>query len=459
MWRVEGSFAEEMFEQDDSRLSDSPNENEQCSSTLVDEIEMKYLCDDAVDSSIFVDSLMAMSPSKMASEGTLELLVLNHKHIDRIGDAPKLLSFARNVSEMDLAWNNVTNWKEVAVLLELKRLRVLNLSYNPLDQAVDTVLPVATKLQTLILNNTNVQLAAIRSLISKMPALSELYLSGNSNIESEVAGDSRELISDQIRVLFLNFCGIAKWDTVLHLRQMFPSVTVLFLSGNLIKSTLPRPKADEVDPLDGVCNLSLNKCQIDDWESVERLAQISSLHVLRMQQIPLLTRYSSDERIHLVVGRMPHIEELNGSSISEAQRIESERFFIRYYDLHEVKPEIYAALIARHGHLEQLCNLDLTPKSHANVVVLCEETGYKATLRVRLTQSVSSFMRTLEKATNIPVHRMRCFYFRPVNGGVQIPEELRFPSQKLCALRIEDGDQFCVQSKIITARKKSAVKK
>lgn len=51
-------------------------------------------------------------------------------------------------------------------------------------------------------------------------------------------------------------------------------------------------------------------------------------------------------------------------------------------------------------------------------------------------------MHMLEKLTRIPVRRMRLFYVNSINP---FPNELRFPSQMLQTLHIEDGDKICVQ--------------
>lgn len=69
---------------------------------------------------------------------------------------------------------------------------------------------------------------------------------------------------------------------------------------------------------------------------------------------------------------------------------------------------------------------------------------YNERLKVRLSQTVSGLMQTLEKLTSIPVQRMRLFYIC-VNSGDPFPVHLRFPNQKLHSLHIEDGDRFCVQ--------------
>lgn len=70
---------------------------------------------------------------------------------------------------------------------------------------------------------------------------------------------------------------------------------------------------------------------IEDWESIESFADIETLRSMKLQHLPLLNAYTDEEKYHLVIGRLPFLEELNGSVITEEHRITSERFFIRFY--------------------------------------------------------------------------------------------------------------------------------
>ncbi|VDO80841.1 unnamed protein product, partial [Onchocerca flexuosa] len=134
-------------------------------------------------------------------------------------------------------------------------------------------------------------------------------------------------------------------------------------------------QTNDLNCLNGVRRLSLNKCLIDNWSSIEHLADINTLQDLRIIAIPLWKEYTNDEHFHLIVGRIPQLKILNGSVISAEQREQSERFLIRYYDVREIKPKIFTRLVKRHGHVEQLCKVDMTPKKYAVIVVICEETG------------------------------------------------------------------------------------
>ncbi|VDN01925.1 unnamed protein product [Thelazia callipaeda] len=439
---------------DSSDMGSSDEERKCSSASVVEELEKKYLCNVDIDESIILlKSMTGTSPCKLASEHSLLLLVLNHKSIDRIGEKAQFLSICRHTHEVDLAWNEFSSWEEVAALLSLPKLKLLNLSYNPLQSCLkESTIPLAANLGSLILNGTNLPMSTVRKLLNKAPRLKELYLSENRNLE-DCCDIGDEVISKSLESLHVSKCNISHWETVTSLWRYFPNLISLSLSENPIRSVFCETNGK--NHLHGVCRLSLNKCLIDNWISIERLADIDTLQDLRIVSIPLCNEYTSDEHFHLVVGRIPQLKILNGSVITAEQRKQSERFFIRYYDVRETKPEVFAKLIEQHGHVEQLCKVDMTPKKYAVIVVICEETGYNGSLKICLTHTVSYLMRLLEELTKIPAKRMRLFY---INSENPFPDELRFPSQKLQALHIEDGDQICVQSKLIISRRETAAK-
>uniref|UniRef100_A0A0R3S6X7 Ubiquitin-like domain-containing protein n=1 Tax=Elaeophora elaphi TaxID=1147741 RepID=A0A0R3S6X7_9BILA len=248
-------------------------------------------------------------------------------------------------------------------------------------------------------------------------------------------------MSESLESLHVSKCDIERWETVTSLWRFFPNLASLSLCENPIRSTYSKLKVDTNNCLNGVRRLSLNKCLIDNWSSIECLADINTLQDLRIIAIPLWEEYANDEHFHLVVGRIPQLKILNGSvhynALSSVYALHE-----RYYDVRDTKPKIFARLVEQHGHVEQLCKVDMTPKKYAIIAVICEETGYNASLKIRLTQTVSCLMHMLEKLTRIPVRRMRLFY---INSASPFPDELRFPSQMLQALHIEDGDKICVQ--------------
>uniref|UniRef100_A0A914C5B1 Tubulin-specific chaperone cofactor E-like protein n=1 Tax=Acrobeloides nanus TaxID=290746 RepID=A0A914C5B1_9BILA len=430
-----------------------PDENETQieDNSLLYHLEKKYLCEPEIEPCI---NIFGISPCQLANEGGLEFLVLNHMGISTIGDISKLSTLVRHVVELDLAWNDIFSWAVTETIFYcLPSLKRLNLSHNPLaDTIVDgfSLRGSATNLRALSLNGVNLSLSTIQKFVSKLPSLDELHLSENDFSSIEDVSDTTP-ISTSVSILHLNAAGIQKWSTFLYFLRRFPNLVRLFAAENELETI------EEKCPATGVQNhevasclrfLSLNNCQISDWRSIENLAHFTSLEELRVMHVPLFNEYSEEERYHLIVGRLRSIKLLNGSSISNFQREESERFFIRYYLNHTEKPRAYPELVGVHGQLEQLVKVDLTPRKHADVILECKETNYRVKIRIKLNKTVLELMKFAEQATGISLPRMRLLYFDPSLSEFG-PTELRFPNQVLRTLHIEDGDEFYVQSKLL----------
>ncbi|KAI1729825.1 leucine rich repeat domain-containing protein [Ditylenchus destructor] len=411
------------------------DENDDFSDSLTAHMERKYLTEQHVDSFI---NIFGTSPCKVATEKGLELLVLNHKNISVIGDEAWFVTFAKNVTELDLGWNQISSWTVISTLLSsLPSLRRLNLGHNPIEPEIRTDLPTFSRLSTLF--------------VGSMPALNEMHLSGNSFNDLNVFKEGP--LSPNVQFLHLNACGFSDWSTVLRVLALFPSIQQLYLVENPIQDVFaecPTTKLHTSEVCKNIRSLSFSDSQLNNWEAIENLAHVGKgkLEDLRLRNIPLLESYSDEERHHLVVGRLRSLVQLNGSPITPFQREESERFFIRYYQCVDGKPPIYNELVERHGNLEQLVKVDLTPRKFAKVMMRCEETNYLGPARIRLASNVLGLMKYASKITSIPVSKMRLFYF-DVNVPACGPTELRFPNQVLSSLHIEDGDEFFIQSKII----------
>uniref|UniRef100_A0A914R5Q3 Uncharacterized protein n=1 Tax=Parascaris equorum TaxID=6256 RepID=A0A914R5Q3_PAREQ len=115
---------------------------------------------------VIINLQAGTSPCKLASENGLRLLVLNHNCIDRVGDETRFISLG---FQADFAWNSLSEWSEVGTLLRLPNLHTLNLSHNPLKSDINANLPIAPFLQTLIINDTNLRLSAIRVFLESAP--------------------------------------------------------------------------------------------------------------------------------------------------------------------------------------------------------------------------------------------------------------------------------------------------
>ncbi|KAL6722554.1 hypothetical protein Aduo_017668 [Ancylostoma duodenale] len=362
-------------------------EEEPCS--LVYRLEQKYLNDDDayMDQDIVLTNFTGSSPCKMASKRALELVVLNNANISHLGDVSQVSGLMQHVAEADLAWNSI-RWECVkSVLKHLPQLRTLNLSYNPLDGEIAVDLPSAPLLHTLILNGTNLSLTSLSSILKNTPCLQELHLSDN---KLDFSDDDESVMNESVKTIHMNRCRIEDWAQVVRLMRRFPNRKTVFLCENPIKSIVHQTPVEDLSTLQ---SLNLGKTEIADWDSIDSLDRLPSLTDLRILSIPLLESFNEEERIHLVIGRVQNLRVLNGSIITPEQREQSERYFIRYYQDRDDKPHHYKRLIDKHGHVERLAKVDLTPKSSAHVQVFCEETNYQAKLRINLNKNVGQLMK------------------------------------------------------------------
>lgn len=118
--------------------------------------------------------------------------------------------------------------------------------------------------------------------------------------------------------------------------------------------------------------LNLSNTDIKTWDDIDRLAKFPSLRNLRVQNWPLWDKCDATEheRRQLLIARLPHVQTLNGGGkINSEEREDAERAFIRYYlDKPESdRPERYSQLVAVHGKLDPLVNIDLRPEKRVKV--------------------------------------------------------------------------------------------
>lgn len=367
-------------------------------------------------------------------------------NIAKIGNEQKLALLVGAVSDVDLAFNDIKDWKVIKTILNcMPQLRRLNLSHNPLEADITEDLPTCSNLTSLLLNGVNLPFESLSQLCSKMPLLQEIHL--NENDEYANVPFYNTLISKKVQFLQLNACNFNSWDAVMNLLRAFPNVQRLFLCNNklgIVSNQCSITGATMKELTAYVRFLAIQECHINEWQAIESFENIGQLEELKVLNNPLFNNLSNEERYHLVIGRLRNLKVLNGSPINDTQREDSERFFVRYYQGQNDKPNVWHELVTIHGNLEELVEVDFTPKKYASVVLRCEEKSVCTQLLMRLNKRVSDLMKFCSKVTGIPMTRLRIFY-HDKNVDNCGPTELRFPNQFLTRLHIEDGDEFLIQ--------------
>ena len=246
--------------------------------------------------------------------------------------------------------------------------------------------PLAPNLKTLILNDTGCQWAAVDVLLKTMPTIEELHVAGNEF--TEVSLDP----CAQVALLNLSANAIAAWAEVNKLATS-TSLKTLLLCGNPLGHIdavgCAAPEGAEPAPAFAALeHLSLDNTRINDWDSIDRLGAMTALLELNCAGLPLWEEVLEADRRKLTIGRLQSIQKLNRSPISDEERQWAERFLVRYYSQSAAPPAAYTRLRTKHGDLQPLAEICLTP-GKAFVDVFFEDeplVGFELDMSLSLTE-------------------------------------------------------------------------
>jgi len=397
--------------------------------------------------------IVFVSCSPEAKRGMLPpMMTLNDYNIESFGDFSDLSSKVGHIRELDLTDNLLSDWSEVAeILSSFKSLTFLNLSNNLLNEPLDNEENLVREkldnanlpMKKLVLNGNNVNWTTIVYLVKKMPNLDELHLSTNN------LGDpgNSALEHNNLRQLFLscnpinNFCSVS-----MNLISNCTSLEFLSLA------ECPVDCLPEVDDLQNVptCLHSLNvsTTKINNWNEVEKLRNFTGLDDLRIQGCPFLDEYTAHEKRMMLIARLPNVMVLNGGDrITTTEREDSERAFIRHFleTPEENRPTRFDELVAVHGLLDPLVNIDLKPEKNIKVSIYYKDECREESISVM--QSVKQFKQLLQGYFNIAPANMRLWYYDQEMTKIAGPEEMKFANKELYTYNVIEGDYFVVDEK------------
>ncbi|KAF5282061.1 hypothetical protein FQA39_LY00585 [Lamprigera yunnana] len=453
-------------------------------------------------------------PRKSPRISVPSLLVLNDCNIASAGDKQALVDKCAGVEELDLAKNKLQHWPEVfSILKQMPQLKFVNLSFNQLSSPLrepEILEDVQWEnLRNLVMNSTQVPWVNVQQILNHLPRLEELHLSLNEydhvNLCSEACtckehnacGDNNcpgeETTCDCPKVDYrknhkhegiqkVHFTGnpISKWSEICKIGYAFPSLESLVVANCPIK-TLDIDNEDEevgsapnLSRSESECEssngsdsphdsfrklkfLNLNSTEIATWDDVERLSKFPVLQCLRVQGCRLWEshEYTEHERRQFLIARLPNVETLNGGGKIEVdEREDAERAFIRYYtDKPESdRPDRYFDLVAKHGKLDPLVNVDLRPEKRVKVRFTC---GNNTEIRsVDVYRTVNDLKLKLEAFAGFSASNMRIFYVDQELRDHQGPEEMRYPHKRLYSYNIRSGDEIIIDYKMKNKREK-----
>jgi len=114
--------------------------------------------------------------------------------------------------------------------------------------------------------------------------------------------------------------------------------------------------------------------------------------------------------------------------------------------------KIYFELVAIHGKLDPLVNVDLRPEKRVKVTFTC---GNNSEVRsVDVYRTISDLKTKLEAFAGFSAPKMRLFYVDQELRDRQGPEEMRYPHKQLYSYNIRSGDEIIIDYKVKNRREK-----
>ena len=249
-----------------------------------------------------------------------------------------------------------------------------------------------------------------------------------------------------IHRLHINNNAITKWEEIAKLSSAFPNLQKL-VAASLPLVEIPQQNS-KVFP--SVSSLYLNDSSLGDWASVEHLTALPKLSELSILNLPLSANLKEKERRFAVIGRLPDLQSLNKSSITETEREDAERWLIRQFLDDPSPPSIYHSLVAKHGKVDKLVDVDLKPKVKARVEFHFEDKCEYHT--IKLEQTVKNLKQWLSgNFVGFPPSSFCLFHHDPESYCGT--EQMRYENRLLYSCGVKDGDKIYIELKQSTRRR------
>ncbi|CAO3577068.1 unnamed protein product [Absidia cylindrospora] len=255
----------------------------------------------------------------------LKVVGLSDMNIVTDGEDQAITKANLSIEDIDLSKNLINDWTTVAsITSQLPCLSMLRLNHIRLLPPSDTLLNSTTPspfqhLKTLVLCNTHITWNQILQLEPLLLHLEDLQLSGNGIKELD-----RPLTHlKKLKCINLEDNCIQNWNQVDHL-GLLPNLETLFLNGNQIPSITPTPNT-----FNKLAVLRVDRNQLHHWDSFDILDRLPALVKLRCHENPLFKDLHVEEVAAQLVGRIHGLTTLNGNTISDRERIDLERFYLK----------------------------------------------------------------------------------------------------------------------------------
>ncbi|RUS78848.1 hypothetical protein EGW08_013390 [Elysia chlorotica] len=432
--------------------------------SFVHAVHLKYQPnDDLAGTSDDIVIIHTSGNIKATPSGTINLpkrVSMSGQEISVAGDAACIQKMCANVMELDLMENNITSWDEVfRIIACIPHLSFLNLASNRLTSDICSLNSVRQlyfpRLTHLVLNNTGITWNVLRRLLEIFPRLVELHLDLNQYHNFGLLASALISLPHHparycyvtLRRLFFAHNNVTDWGEICKVGRYFPNLEYLLLSETNI-SSLGDPE-DIPQCFPHLKSLGLGRTQLRSWDEVEKLQHFPALTDVRLSGVPFLEALPKDRRFQHTVALLPKITTLNGSKVTETEREDAERAFLRKYMDADIKPARYYELEDKYGRLDPLAKIELKPQRTVKIKVRVEDAQQRVVkeeeMDIELDQTVRALRKLLSVMAGRPVAKLALFYMdNQIEQGL---ERLIYLDRKLHSYGMTDGDGIVVAFK------------
>ncbi|KAI8083086.1 uncharacterized protein BX664DRAFT_339788 [Halteromyces radiatus] len=259
-----------------------------------------------------------------------------------------------SMEDLDLSKNLINDWTNVAnITSQLPRLMILRLNHiRLLPPNIDVLNSFSPSpfdhLKTLVLCNTHITWDQVLQLDHLFLHLEDLQLSGNG-IQTI---DRAPIHMRQLKCINLEDNCLQDWKEINHFSSL-PNLQTLFLNGNMIQTIDIIPNT-----FTQLAFLRIDRNQLQAWTNFDILDQLPSLVKLRCHENPIFKDLHVEESAAQIIGRIHGLTTLNGNTITDRERIDLERFYLKLCTRDGDTPESIKSL---HPRFLQLCRVHGEP--------------------------------------------------------------------------------------------------
>ncbi len=271
--------------------------------------------------------------------------------------------------------------------------------------------------------------------------MSELHLSKNDYTDGQLCISKDYTKHIGMKLVHFVSNNITEWQSVETVGKVFPNLETLLVSYNPLNNVT---KSGEY--FSNLHCLNLNNTSINSWDSLESILTFPKLKSLSIWHAPIGDELNEKERRYAIISRLPFIEQLNKSSISETEREDSERWLVRQYKKKPKRPSVYEELSKKHGNLDPLPDIDLSPKTEISLELTYENIERRSEIHSVSTEQTTKQLRSWvgRSLLGISPSKVMLTYVDYEEDRVYDTVTMTVNSKPLYYYKMKDGDKITI---------------